>query len=585
MLRSLFRTKHIDDILKASDEADSGLKRTLGPVSITLLGIGAIIGTGIYATIGTATIGDAGRPGAGPSLMLSFLITAIVCAFTALCYAEMAAMVPISGSAYTYSYATLGELVAWVIGWDLIIEYGVGNTSVAISWASYFRSLLGDLGIPFPAWLATDFRTAGRLLAADPERYAREFGDAPLIFGHPLIVNVLAFAITMFITGLLVWGIRESANFNAVMVTIKIVVLIFFVVLGLYLVSPATMVKHWQPFQPNGWRGTFSGAAIVFFAYIGYDAVSTVAEETRNPGRDLPIGILASLAICAVFYAIIAAVFTGMVPYTEFLTFSDTDRAEPLTAALRKIVPDAHWATAIVGIGSVVAQTAVLLVFLMGQPRIFFAMARDGLLPRAFATLHPKFHTPYFSTILTGLVVGVLASLASIDEVVDLTNIGTLFAFVLVCVGIPILRRREPNRARPFRVPLGPWILPMLGAASCFFLMVYLPAASWWRFVGWLFLGMSVYASFGYTHSVVGRAEGRPERTTPALRRAAIGALLIAVGLFTISHHESPIALVREALQGGTRTLIGLGLVLGGGVLGLTGVLRESARGDARPIS
>ena len=314
MLRGIFRTKTVDDILASASGENSSLKKSLGALSVTLLGIGAIIGTGIYATIGTATVGDSGRPGAGPSLMLSFVITAAVCAFTAFCYAELASMVPVSGSAYTYSYATMGELVAWMIGWDLIIEYGVGNTTVAISWAGYFRSLLADLGIPFPAWLASDFRTAGRLLQENPAEYARLFGGAPHLFGYPVIVNVLAFAITMAITVLLVWGIKESANFNAVMVAIKIVVLVFFAVVALYFVSPRAMTENWKPFQPNGWRGTFAGAAIVFFAYIGFDAVSTVAEETKNPGRDLPIGILASLAICAVFYAVIAAVFTGHGP-------------------------------------------------------------------------------------------------------------------------------------------------------------------------------------------------------------------------------------------------------------------------------
>jgi APA family basic amino acid/polyamine antiporter len=577
VLRSLFRTKSLDEILAAAGHSGASLKKSLGPVSVTLLGIGAIIGTGIYATIGTATLGDSARPGAGPSLMLSFLITAAVCAFTAFCYAEMAAMVPISGSAYTYTYATLGELIAWIIGWDLIIEYGVGNTSVAISWASYFRSLLGDLGIAFPAWLASDFRTAGRLLETNPELYAREFGGAPLIFGQPLIVNVLAFGITMFITALLVWGIRESANFNAVMVFFKVLVLLFFVVFGLYLVSPRTMIEHWQPFQPNGWRGTFAGAAIVFFAYIGYDAVSTVAEETRNPGRDLPIGILASLAICAVFYAVIAAVFTGMVPFSEFVQFSPSERAEPLTAALRHVAPQATWATVIVGIGSVVAQTAVLLVFLMGQPRIFFSMARDGLLPPVFARLHPRFRTPHVTTILTGLVVGVLSSLASIDEVVDLTNIGTLFAFVLVCIGIPILRFRAPEQRRPFRVPLGPVLLPGLGAASCVFLMLHLPEASWWRFVGWLVLGLSVYASYGYVHSVVGQAAGRPERTPWPLKVAAAGFLIMAVGLYTIPHDAGPLTLIREAAAGSIRTIAGLALIVAGMILGIGGSIRGAA--------
>ena len=579
MLRGLFQTKSIDDILGTIDRDHGALKRSLGPVAVTMLGIGAIIGTGIYATIGSATAGDAQRPGAGPSLMLSFVITAAVCAFTALCYAELASMVPVSGSAYTYSYATLGELIAWIIGWDLIIEYGVGNTSVAISWAGYFRSLLADLGIHFPAWLASDFRSAGRLRASDPAEYARLFGDAPIVFGHPLIINVLAFAITMAITVLLVRGIRESANFNAAMVVVKIVVLVFFVVIALYYVSPTAMEKNWHPFQPNGWRGTLAGAAIVFFAYIGFDAVSTVAEETKNPGRDMPIGILASLAICAVFYAAIAAVFTGMVPYECFKALPDAARAEPLTAALRHVAEDARWPRVIVGIGSVVAQTAVLLVFLMGQPRILYSMARDGLLPRMFTKLHPKYRTPYVPTILTGLVVGVISSFASIDEVVDLTNIGTLFAFVLVCLSIPILRSRDPGRARPFRVPFGPHVLPALGAVSCLGLMYNLPAASWWRFAGWLLLGLAVYASYGYSRSVVGQGQGRPARTPMGLKIAALGFLTAAVGMFVIPHESSLAADLREMRDARsaehTRALWGGALILGGLAVGVGGSARE----------
>jgi APA family basic amino acid/polyamine antiporter len=582
LLRSLFRTKRLDDILAAAGSPHSSLVRTLGPVSITMLGVGAIIGTGIYATIGTATAGDAMRPGAGPSLMVSFVLTAIVCAFTALCYAEMAAMVPISGSAYTYAYATMGELVAWIIGWDLIIEYGVGNVSVAITWSGYFRSLMHDFGFDIPYWLATDFRTAGMLREADPAEYLVRFGGAPRILGYPLIVNVPAFVISLVITALLVWGIRESARFNAVMVVIKIVVLLFFVGIGLYYVSPARMAENWTPFQPNGWPGTLAGAAIVFFAYIGFDAVSTVAEETRNPGRDLPIGILASLLICTIFYAIIAAVFTGMIPYAEVVA-RPAERSESLTMALRYVAPHARWASVILGFGSVVAQTAVLLVFMMGQPRIFFSMARDGLLPPVFARLHPRFRTPHVTTILTGVVVAVLSSLASIDEVVDLTNIGTLFAFVLVCVAIPILRFREPDRPRPFRVPFGPVFLPVLGACSCAFLMYYLPPSSWWRFVGWLVLGLSVYASFGYVHSVVGQEAGRPRRTPLPLRLAAMGFLMVAVGLFTIPHRAGPVELVREALTPGAvhhgRALVGLALVGLGAILGIGGWARGASRG------
>ena len=529
MLRGIFRTKKLDDLLAAAQEEGHKLKRTLGPINITLLGIGAIIGAGIFATVGTAAAGDAARPGAGPSLMISFVITAVVCAFTALCYAEMAAMVPISGSAYTYSYATLGELVAWIIGWDLILEYAIGNVAVAISWANYFRSFMQDaFGVNIPDWLATDFRTARKIPGL--------MENAPHLFGKPIVFNLLAFVIVMLITVVLVWGIKESAGFNAGMVIIKILVLLFFIGAAFYFVSPATMTKNWHPFQPNGWGGTLAGAAVVFFAYIGFDAVSTVAEETKNPARDLPIGIIASLVICTIFYVLVAAVFTGMIPYGELKLRLATEQAEPLTMALNHVAPNARWASAVVAFGSVVAHTAVLLVFQLGQPRIFFSMARDGLLPPVFAKVHPKFKTPHVTTILTGVIVGVFAAVMSIDEMVDLTNIGTLFAFVLVCIGITILRYKDPNRHRPFRVPLGAWFLPMLGAVSCLFLMYYLPPTSWWRFIAWLMIGLSVYLSYSYSRSKIGRALGRPEKTPGWLMLLGLGSLLIAVGILVVPH-------------------------------------------------
>jgi len=529
MLRGIFRTKNLDDILASAQEEGHKLKRTLGPINITLLGIGAIIGAGIFATVGTAAAGDVARPGAGPSLMLSFVITAVVCAFTALCYAEMAAMVPISGSAYTYSYATLGELVAWIIGWDLMLEYAIGNVAVAISWANYFRSFMQDaFGINIPDWLATDFRTARKIPGL--------LDNAPHIFGYPIVFNLLAFGIVALITIVLVWGIKESAGFNAGMVMVKIVVLLFFIGALFYFVSPSKMQTNWHPFQPMGWGGTLAGAAVVFFAYIGFDAVSTVAEETKNPARDLPIGIIASLVICTVFYVVVAAVFTGAMPYLDLKTRLATEQAEPLTMALNHVAPQARWASAVVAFGSVVAHTAVLLVFQLGQPRIFFSMARDGLLPPVFAKVHPRFKTPHVTTILTGVIVAGFAAFMSIDEMVDLTNIGTLFAFVLVCVGIIILRYKEPNRHRPFKVPLGAWPLPLLGAVSCVFLMYYLPPTSWWRFVAWLLLGLAVYLSYSYSKSEIGKKIGRASITAPWLMLMALGSFLLAIGLLTIPH-------------------------------------------------
>ena len=579
MLKGIFRTKKLDDILAALGEQKHSLKRTLGALNVTLLGIGAIIGAGIFATVGTAAAGDASRPGAGPSLMLSFGITAVVCAFTALCYAEMAAMVPISGSAYTYSYATLGELVAWIIGWDLILEYAIGNVAVAISWANYFRTFLGTLGIDIPQWLSTDFRTARKIPGL--------IESAPHIFGVPIVFNLLALGIVALITIVLVWGIKESAEFNAVMVGIKILVLLFFIVIALYFVSPSAMVTNWHPFQPAGWPGTLAGAAVVFFAYIGFDAVSTVAEETKNPARDLPIGIIASLIICTIFYVVVAAVFTGLIPYPELVKRLATEQAEPLTMALDHVAPSAKWATGIVAFGSVVAHTAVLLVFQLGQPRIFFSIARDGLLPPVFAKVHPKFKTPHVTTILTGVVVGLFAAVMSIDEMVDLTNIGTLFAFVLVCVGITILRYKDPARHRPFKVPFGAWLLPMMGAVSCLFLMYYLPPTSWWRFIAWLMLGLSIYLSYGYARSELGRKFGRYPVTTSGLKLAGLGFFLVAIGLFTIPHGSNLSELYEKMMSGmgeGKRTIIafvciGLGLVLG--IVGsIVGTKRESSGED-----
>jgi APA family basic amino acid/polyamine antiporter len=584
LLRGLFRTKSLDDILAAAGGPQFSLKRTLGAFNITLLGIGAIIGAGIFATVGTAAAGDAARPGAGPSLMLSFVITAVVCGFTALCYAEMASMVPISGSAYTYSYSTLGELVAWIIGWDLIIEYAVGNIAVAISWANYFRTLMANLGVNIPAWLATDYRTAMKLADANPAKFAADFGGAPHLFGYPIVFNLLAAGIVALITVVLVWGIKESAEFNAGMVVIKIIVLLFFIGIAVYYVSPSKMATNWVPFQPNGWKGTFTGAALVFFAYIGFDAVSTVAEECKNPSRDLPVGIIASLIVCTILYVIVGAVFAGLIPYPELVTKLTTEQAEPLTMALDHVAPPGTtWPSTIVAFGSVIAHTAVLLVFQLGQPRIFFSMARDGLLPSTFASVHPRFKTPHVTTILTGVFVGVFAAFASIDEVIDLTNIGTLFAFILVCVGIPVLRMKDPGRTRPFRVPLGPWLLPLLGVVSCFFLIFYLPPASWWRFVGWLMLGFAIYVSYGYTRSSVGRGLGRPERTPPMLKLAGVGFLAVAAGLFIIPHDLGPRAIVAAATDAAAdrhdRAVYGLLLILVGLAVGVAGTVLGSKGG------
>src|SRR5437762_6989222 len=488
-LNQLWRRKSLDDLMAETHEEGHQLKRVLGPVNLIALGIGAIIGAGIFGTIGTAAAGDPSRPGAGPALMVSFVLTAVVCAFSALCYAEFAAMVPVAGSAYTYSYATLGELVAWIIGWDLIIEYAIGNVAVAISWANYFNTLLDGFGIHLPLWLTIDYRTAAAKMPA-------LVASAPHLFGVPIVFNILAGAIVAAITVVLVWGIRESASFNFWMVAIKLVVLGFFVLASVKFVKPA----NWHPFAPNGFHGIATGAAIVFFAYIGFDAVSTTAEEARNPKRDMPIGIIGSLIVCTIIYAAIAAVFTGMIPYSALVKTLSSEQAEPLTLAM-KFVAMPNWMVGVVAFGSVVAHTAVLLVFQLGQPRIFFAMSRDGLLPPFFARVHPRFRTPHVATIVTGLLVGITAMFTSLDDMVDLTNIGTLFAFILVCIGIMILRVKDPHRERSFRVPGGPFLLPILGVISCLGLAYYLPPKSWMRFIGWLAIGLVFYAVYGYRHS------------------------------------------------------------------------------------
>jgi APA family basic amino acid/polyamine antiporter len=492
MAHALFRRKSLDALLHETEEPQHQLKRALGAFDVVMLGIGAIIGAGIFATVGTAAAGDAARLGAGPALMLSFVLTAVACGFAALCYAEFAAMVPISGSAYTYSYLTLGEFIAWIIGWDLIIEYAVGNVAVAISWANYFKTFIGGFGLIVPDWLSTDYRTAARIPGL--------FESAPHVFGIPIVFNILAFGIVAAITVVLVIGIRESARANTGMVLLKLLVLGFFVFVGWKYVKP----ENWHPFAPNGWEGVQAGAAVVFFAYIGFDAVSTVAEEVRNPKRDLPIGIIGSLIVCTVIYIIVAAVFTGIIPYPALVQTLATQQAEPLILALRYAHIE-NWESLIVGVvafGSVVAHTAVLLVFQLGQPRIFFSMARDGLLPQTFAKVHPKFRTPHVTTILTGVAVGVCSMFTSIDEMVDLTNIGTLFAFILVCVGILILRVRDPDRPRGFRTPWVP-VIPILGILSCLYLVLGLPTITILRFFIWLAIGMVIYFLYGFRKSAL----------------------------------------------------------------------------------
>jgi APA family basic amino acid/polyamine antiporter len=483
-----------------------GLKRSLGKWHLTALGVGATIGAGIFATTGTAIVGDAFRPGAGPAIIFSFLLTALTCGFAALCYAEFAAMVPISGSAYTYAYASLGELVAWIIGWDLIIEYAVGNIGVAIGWAGYFRELLSHFGVALPAWLATDYRSAHmavEALATGPATpvntyLASAVSGAPQLFGLPVIFNLPAFLIVALITVILVIGIRESANSNNAMVVLKIVIILFFCAVGALLIKP---INWHNPatggFSPNGFKGISAGAAIIFFSYIGFDATSTAAEEAKDPGRDMPFGIIMSLIVCTVLYIVLSVVMTGMADWRQLGT------AEPMITALALADGSPALLNAsrfIVSLGAVIAMSSVLLVFQLGQPRIFMSMARDGLLPPFLARVHPRYKTPYIGTILTGLFVAVFAAFANIAEVVDLTNIGTLFAFVIVSVGVIVLRYKEPDRVRPFRAPLVP-LTPIISIISCVYLMTQLPRLTWIRFGLWLVAGLIIYFLYSVRHS------------------------------------------------------------------------------------
>ena len=504
-MRQLWQRKSFADC--ESDLAErGGLKRTLNKWHLTALGVGATIGAGVFATTGTAIVGEAGRPGAGPAIVLSFLLTAVACGFAALCYAEFASMVPVAGSAYTYSYASLGELVAWIIGWVLIIEYAVGNIGVAISWSGYFREFVSHLGIHIPAWLATDYRSAFAALR-EVEAGATDAGtlylasavaEAPRLAGVPFIANVPAFASVALLTVVLVRGVQESANWNNAMVALKVGIILFFVAVGAFLVHPGNWTDPVQGgFMPNGWAGVGAGAAIIFFSYIGFDAVSTAAEETKDPGRDMPFGIIMSLVVCTVLYVVIALVMTGMTSWKNLGT------AEPIITALQFADGPAWLLNAsrfIISFAAVMAMGSVLLVFQMGQPRIFMSMARDGLLPGWIAKVHPRFRTPHVGTILTGIVVAIPASFANISEIVELTNIGTLFAFVLVCVGVLVVRRTDPDRPRPFRVPAAPWT-PLISIVACLYLMLQLPTRTWVWFGAWLLVGLVVYFLYGYRHS------------------------------------------------------------------------------------
>ena len=501
----LFRVKNIDQLISDAEEPERRLKKSLGWLSLTSLGIGAVIGSGIFTVIGTAIAGQKlqassilnaplleyliyrspsfGRPGAGPAIAISFTLVAVVCGFAALCYAELAAMIPIAGSAYTYTYATMGELIAWIIGWDLILEYAVSNMAVSVGFSAHIVGLLDWFGVhPNPRWISPAYLPSGMSDFSGNEIY-----PAGWHFGF----NWPAFLIVMLLTVVLVRGIRESAEANNVMVFLKIVAIIVFVSFGARYIHPA----NWHPFSPNGWPGILTGGSIVFFTYIGFDSVSTAAEETKNPQRDLPIGIIATLVVCTILYIAVVVVLTGLVPWQTLL-----DDAAPVVNTLKRM--NLGTIRLIVLLGALLGMVSSLLVFQLGQARVWFAMSRDGLLPRIFSRVHRDYRTPDFSTWVAGFVVGVPAGLLDIGTLADLSNIGTLFAFALVAGGVLILRYREPNRRRAFRAPGGPFA-PIMTILTCFLLMAGLPIMNWIRFFVWLAIGLMIYFSYSRKRSTL----------------------------------------------------------------------------------
>ena len=464
----LFRTKSIERI-----HPQYRLKRTLSAWDLTALGIGAIIGTGIFVLIGTAIVGNVGRPGAGPGIVLSFILSGLTCVLAALCYAEFAAMIPVAGSAYTYSYATLGEFLAWITGWNLILEYGVACVAVAIGWSGYFNNLLKLAGLDLPDWAIHTPHEGG-------------------------IANFPAAIIVLLVTIILVIGIKESARATGIIVCLKLAVILFFIAVG----APAVNPDNWTPFMPNGFTGVTAAAATVFFAYIGFDAITTTAEEARNPKRDLPLGILMSLGICTILYVAVAAVLTGLIPYSQI------DIHAPVAEALR--VVGYKWGAAVVAMGAVAGITSVLVVMMLGQIRVFFAISRDGLLGPWLSVVHPRFGTPHHATILTGIAVAVMAAFVPLGTAAEMTNIGTFFAFTLVCIGLIVLRYTRPHLARPFKTPFMP-LLPLLGAIACLALMWQLPTDTWERFGKWTIAGIIIYGFYGFRHSRLAAQEAPSE--------------------------------------------------------------------------
>jgi APA family basic amino acid/polyamine antiporter len=483
-MQALFRKKSIDALMAQAEEKEHSLKRVLGPLNLTLLGVGGIIGAGIFVLTGQAA-----AQYAGPAIVLSFVISAVSCAFAGLCYAEFASMIPIAGSAYTYSYATIGELLAWIIGWDLVLEYLFGAATVSVGWSGYVTSFLRDFGVNIPAALS----------------------QAPFAFDHVsgwtatgAIINLPAVFIIAVVTGLLVVGISESAKVNDLAVFAKVTVVILFIVFGISYVN----VANWHPFIPPntgtfgqfGWSGIARGAGVIFFAYIGFDAVSTVAQEAKNPQRDMPIGILSSLAVCTILYILVALVLTGIVKYDQLLV------PDPIAVGVNAAGPGLFWLRKFIKIGAIAGLSSVMVVLLLGQPRIFYSMAMDGLLPAFFAKVHPRFRTPHITTVFTGVAAAALGGFFPIGALGEMVSIGTLLAFAIVCVSIIVLRKTHPGLNRPFRTPLVP-LLPALGAAVALAQMGFLPWATWLRLIVWMALGIAIYFFYGRHNSKLAAAK------------------------------------------------------------------------------
>jgi APA family basic amino acid/polyamine antiporter len=511
----LLRCKSIDKLILDSQDPEHSLKKTLGPWSLTALGIGAVIGSGIFTVVGTAISGEkfdatsvlntpladylithtalSGRPGAGPALAISLVLVAIVCGLTGLCYAELASMIPIAGSAYTYTYATLGELVAWIIGWDLILEYAGSNMTVSVGFAAHVVDLLDWFGLhPSARWISPAYLPAGLQDLAGKDLYAPGWH-----FGF----NIPAFLIVLLLTVVLVRGIRETAKANNIMVGLKLTAILIFIFAALEFIHPT----NWHPFAPNGFSGILAGGSIIFFTYIGFDSVSTAAEECKNPQKDLPIGIIATLVICTVLYVAVAVCLTGLVPWQSMV-----GDAAPVVNALKKLslTPDGHplhWVRLAVLCGALTGMLSSLLVYQLGQSRVWFSMSRDGLLPKVFSKVHKRYRTPAFSTWVAGFVVAIPSGLFDIGTLADLSNIGTLFAFVLVSIGVLVLRYKDPHRRRGFRVPGGP-VIPVLSVIFCILLMSGLPIITWMRFFVWLGIGLLIYGFYSRHRSEFAKA-------------------------------------------------------------------------------